>query len=128
VTYDVEDPPLGYDIGPGTYRVRPAYRSGYAIQVGADAYVSAVGTLFGLDNKPVSLVSGTVVSLDKPQEQPMPFFTNSIGRFAVPNLRPGGQYRVDLTAGRGRFFIAVPQKSEGLLQLYQIKVDQGEAK
>jgi outer membrane usher protein len=128
VTYDVDNPPPGYDIGPGTYRVRPPYRSGYAIQVGTDAFVSAVGTVVAIDGKPIALSAGSVVALDKPGEKPLPFFTNTVGRFAVQNLRPGGRYRVDLSEGRGSFTIAVPQNSAGLLQMDQIKADQGEAK
>ncbi|MDB5725796.1 MAG: hypothetical protein JWQ16_2550, partial [Novosphingobium sp.] len=125
---DVENPPSGYDIGPGTYRVRPPYRSGYAIQVGTDAYVSAVGTVIGMDGKPIALSAGSVAALDRPDEKPLPFFTNTVGRFAVQNLRPGGRYRVDLSEGRGSFTIVVPQNSAGLLQMDQIKADQGEAK
>src|SRR3546814_14233347 len=30
VQYDVEDPPTGYDTGPGVFRVHPPYKSGYA--------------------------------------------------------------------------------------------------
>jgi outer membrane usher protein len=128
VTYDVQDPPPGYDIGPGTYRVRPAYRSGYAIQIGTEAFVSAVGTLVRPDGKPVSLIVGSIVSLDRPQEKAMQFFTNTAGRFAAQNLRPGGLYRVDLSEGRGNFTITVPPNSDGLLQMNQIQVDQGEAR
>ncbi|MEO5867939.1 MAG: fimbria/pilus outer membrane usher protein [Sphingomonas sp.] len=125
ITYDVDNPPPGYDIGPGTYRVHPPYRSGYAIEIGTDSFVSATGTLLGEDGKPVSLIGGGVVALDKPGAEPIPFFTNTVGRFAVQNLRPGGKYRVDLADGRGSFEIDVPASSAGLVQMDQVKLGQG---
>jgi len=124
VTYDIDNPPAGYDIGPGTYRVYPPYRSGYAIQIGTDAFVSAVGTLLGEDGKPVSLTGGAVVEIDRPAATPIPFFTNSAGRFAVQTLRPGGKYRVDLADGQGSFEIDVPANSSGLVQMNQVKLGQ----
>src|SRR3546814_3319518 len=45
VQYDVEDPPTGYDTGPGVFRVHPPYKSGYAARIGTDAFASALGTL-----------------------------------------------------------------------------------
>ena len=93
VQYDVEDPPTGYDTGPGVFRVRPAYKSGYAARIGTDAFASAMGTLELAPKKPVSLIGGRVTLQDvKDGEnpQPIPFFTNSIGRFAIANLLPGG--------------------------------------
>jgi outer membrane usher protein len=128
ITYDVENPPPGYDIGPGIYRIRPSYHSGYAIEVGTAAFVSAVGTLIGEDGKPVALAVGTISPLDQPNAAATPFFTNGAGRFAVQNLLPGGKYRVSLAEGRGSFDVVVPQDSSGLLRLNEIRIGQGEAK
>jgi outer membrane usher protein len=120
VQYDVEDPPAGYDIGTGVVRVRPAYRSGYVIEVGAADFASAFGVLTEADGTPIKLVGGKVTALDKPDGPTLPFFTNSAGRFAVSNLRPGAQYRVELfeTGGRLRTFdFAIPADSTGLVDL-----------
>ena len=120
VQYDVEDPPAGYDVGSGVVRVRPAYRSGYAIEVGAADFASAFGVLRNADGTPVALVGGKVTALDKPDGPTTPFFTNSVGRFAVANLRPGTQYRVELFEKGGRlrtFDFAVPNDTAGLVDL-----------
>ncbi len=124
IQYDVQDPPAGYDIGPGIYRVTPPYRSGYAIRVGTDAFVSAVGTLMLPEGGPASLLGGRVIPLDgRPAEasQPMPFFTNSAGRFAIPNLYPGRRYRVEIYSASGgvirSFAFTVPADSDGLVNL-----------
>lgn len=124
VQYDVEDPPTGYDIGPGVVRVHPPYKSGYKLRIGTDAFVSAVGTLIRSADKPVSLIGGRVTLLDvKTGEnpQPVPFFTNSVGRFSIANLLPGRKYLVETYSHSGTidraFEFSVPAESDGLLNL-----------
>lgn len=120
VQYDVRDPPTGYDIGPGVLRVRPSYRSGYAIQVGTDAFVTALGTLLQPNGQPVSLAGGRATALDRPDLQPVAFFTNAVGRFGVAGLRPGLRYKVELYTPRGAvpaFEFTVPQDTDGLVNL-----------
>lgn len=123
VQYDVEDAPTGYDIGSGVLRIRPPYRSGYAYRVGTDAFVSAIGTLQRA-GEPVSLVGGRITLLDvKPGEnpQPLPFFTNTVGRFAIGSLLPGRRYLVETYGAGGTtdrsFEFTVPADSDGLMDL-----------
>lgn len=117
VQYDVERPPPGYDIGTGVVRVKPTYRSGYALEIGTDAFVSAMGTLMGRDGKPVSLAGGRVIGRDGKDAEPIPFFTNSAGRFAIQNLRPGVSYRVELFNAPGGLEFTVPSDTTGLVDL-----------
>jgi len=123
VQYDVEDPPTGYDIGPGVIRVRPPYRSGYAIRIGTDAFVSAMGKLVG-SKGPVALIGGRVTLLDVQDgdsPEPIPFFTNSVGRFAIVNLLPGRRYLVETYGHNGTidrsFEFTVPADTDGLVDL-----------
>jgi outer membrane usher protein len=122
--------PPGYDIGDGVLRVSPSYRSGYAIEVGSAAFVSAMGRLVSRDGKPVPLASGrislirapTAPVLSSPQEielaKPKPFFTNSVGRFAAQNLEPGQRYRIELfTAPPVSFELQIPTDTTGLVDL-----------
>ncbi|MDQ8758003.1 hypothetical protein RCO27_17390 [Sphingosinicella sp. LHD-64] len=125
VQYDVEDPPTGYDVGPGVVRVRPPYRSGYALRIGTDAFVSAIGTLLLPDRQPVSLVGGRVILLGEPAGEPVPFFTNSVGRFAVANLLPGRRYKVEIYGRPGTFEFEVPQDSTGLVDLSTVLLGAG---
>ena len=127
VQYDVENPPTGYDIGPGIARVRPPYRSGYAMRIGTDAFVSAMGTLVS-DAKPVSLIGGRVTLLDVQEgenPQPIPFFTNSVGRFAIVNLLPGRRYLVETYGKDGSvdrsFEFTVPADTDGLVDLGTVR-------
>jgi len=123
VRYDVLGVPPGYDIGEGVRRVRPGYKSGYAIQVGSDAFVSALGRLVGNAGKPAALISGRVRLLDDPTAEPELFFTNSVGRFAIQKLIPGKTYRVELfTSPAAGFEFTVPADNEGLLDLKTVAV------
>lgn len=128
VQYDVENPPAGYDTGPGVARVNPPYRSGYAMRIGTDAFVSAMGTLKLAPDRPVALVGGRVSLLnvregDNPQ--PIPFFTNSVGRFAISNLLPGRRYVVETYGRNGTidrsFEFAIPADTDGLVDLGAVR-------
>ena len=44
---EAEDPPEGYDLGSGIFDVRPDYKSGYALTVGSERGVMAIGSLGG---------------------------------------------------------------------------------
>ena len=121
VRYDVLDAPLGYDIGEGILRVRPTYKSGYSVQVGSDAFVSALGRIVGNGGRPAALLSGRVRPVDEPNAEPELFFTNSVGRFAVQKLKPGKTYRVDLfTSPSAGFEFSVPADNEGLLDMQTV--------
>lgn len=123
VRYDAIDAPLGYDIGEGVVRVHPTYRSGYAIEVGSEEFVSAVGRLVGNGGKPVALVSGRLRDLSNPDEEPELFFTNSVGRFALQSLAPGRRYRVELLVSPVQGFeFTVPEDTDGLLDLQTVNI------
>ncbi len=128
VQYDVEDPPTGYDTGTGVFRVYPSYKSGYAARIGTDAFVSAMGTLVLGPDQPVSLIGGRVTLLDVEEGEnpkPLPFFTNSVGRFAIANLLPGRRYLVETYGPNGSidksFEFTVPADTDGLVSLGTVR-------
>lgn len=122
VQYDIENPPLGYDVGPGSVRVKPPYRSGYKLRVGTDAFASAMGILHRAGGAPAGLVAGQALALDGQDKEAAAFFTNSAGRFSVMNLRPGVRYRVTLNHGAGTFEFNVPHDTTGLVDLGSISL------
>ncbi len=131
VQYDVEDPPVGYDTGPGVFRVHPPYKSGYAARIGTESFASAMGTLMLTSEKPVSLIGGRVTLLDVTEgdtPQPTPFFTNSAGRFAISNLLPGRRYLVETYGANGTvnraFEFTVPEDTDGLVNLGTVRSGQ----
>ena len=121
--YDVVDAPPGYDLGEGIIRVHPTYRSGYSIEIGTNAFVSAVGSITGIGDVPLALISGRVRPSDDPTSDGQAFFSNSVGRFAIQGLEPGRKYRVELfTSPRQVFEFEVPADSDGLLNLHAVSV------
>jgi outer membrane usher protein len=93
VEVEVDELPVGYDIGAGRFGLRPSLASGYALQVGSAASVSVLGTLQGPDGAPVALMGGQAIDLDDPAAPPVTVLSNSVGRFAAQPLRPG-RYRI----------------------------------
>lgn len=123
IRYDVLDPPRGYDIGSGVFRVKPANRSGFAFTVGTDAFVTAYGTLQRSGGEAVGLAAGVMRSMTDPDAPPVNVFTNRVGRFALSGLKPGSRYSVELRDIEGTAFeFQVPADTEGLLNLQIIEV------
>lgn len=117
IAVDAPTAPAGVDLGQGSFRLFPPYRSGYALTVGSSYTVTALGRLLNRDGEPVALVTGTATELAHPDREPIPVFTNRVGRFGAPGLAPG-RWRIDmLDPQKSRFIIVVPEKAEGVLRL-----------
>jgi len=96
VPYDVEDLPLGYDLGSGLFQLQPRLHSGYALTVGSAFNTTATGLMLDARGEPVSLRSGRAVSLDDPDAPQTEVITNRSGRFAVAGLS-AGRWRITLS-------------------------------
>lgn len=124
VPLDVKDAPPGTDIGQGTFRVFPSYRSGYVVTVGSDYNVTALGVMLDADGQPVSLVSGTATEVAHPERAGQTVFTNRQGRFGATGLAPG-KWRIEmLDAARSVFTIVIPEKKTGIVQLGEIRAEE----
>lgn len=95
VPYDVEDLPIGYNLGSGLFQVQPRLHSGYALTVGSAYYVTASGIMLDEQGAVVSLRSGRALSLDDRDAPQADVVTNRQGRFAVSGLSPG-RWRITL--------------------------------
>ena len=122
ITYDIDSTDEVYDVGNGVDRVRVRTGGGAQLTIGSARYVSAIGTLVSGDN-PVSLASGSVSSESDEGFEPLPFFTNSVGRFSVIGLAAGERYRVRLRDGR-EFFIEVPDDNGGLYKVEIVTIEE----
>ena len=125
VQYDVADTDLGIDIGDGVAQVDPPYRAGYAVTVGSAYYLSATGFVEA-GGEPVALAGGSVRALNDEAFEPLPFFTNSAGRFAIVGLAPGGRYEVVLNDGK-RFVFDVPPDTRSLIRLGTVETTEAQA-
>jgi outer membrane usher protein len=117
ITVDAPEAPAGYDIGQGSFRVFPPYRSGYLLQVGSDYMVTALGRLINRDGEPVSLVTGSATELAHPEREALTIFTNRDGRFGAVGLAPG-RWRIQMNDDlRSSYVIEVPADAEGILRV-----------
>jgi outer membrane usher protein len=89
VSIAVEDPPDGYDIGSGTFRIYPPLFGGYSFIVGSDLANTVSGTLLLPNGAPASLIAGLATSADWPNVAPITVFTNAAGQFSATGLGEG---------------------------------------
>jgi outer membrane usher protein FimD/PapC len=123
INYDVEDLPLGYDLGEGAFALKPPYQAGYSLQVGSDATVTMIGALIDqASSKPLGLVAGEAIYQNDPDIPPIIFFSNRKGRFAISGMRPG-DYQLKLATQPERNLRVVVEKgANALLRMGDIKV------
>lgn len=117
VTVDVQNAPIGTDIGQGSFKLFPGYRSGYVLEVGSDYYITATGSMRDAEGQPVALVSGKATELAHPDRAPVTVFTNRQGRFGATGLAPG-KWRIEmLDANKSVYEITIPADAEGVVRL-----------
>lgn len=113
---DVDDLPLGYSLGAGSFDLRSPFRGGYALMVGSGRSVSAYGTLVDAAGAPLALLSGVAFpASDRTLE--VGVITNSSGRFAAEGLSPGA-WHIEMSSGDGTitYTLVVPEGTDGLLR------------
>lgn len=115
------DAPLGANLGEGSFRLLPPYRSGYRLNVGSDYMVSVVGRLLGTNGEPITLIAGTATELAHPKREPVALFTNAAGRFGATGLAPG-RWRITLTdPDRTSFDIDIPANAPATIALGDLR-------
>ena len=121
ITVDAPNAPAGVDLGRGSFRVFPPYRSGYLLTVGSAYSLTAIGRLLNRDGEPVSLVTGTATELAHPDREPVTIFTNREGRFGATGLAPG-RWRIQmLDELRSTYEIEVPENPGGVLRVGDLR-------
>ena len=116
ITVEAPEAPQGADIGRGSFRLFPPYRSGYDLVVGTDYSVTAVGRMLDRDGAPVSLIAGRATELAHPDREPVTLFTNREGRFGATGLAPG-RWRIEmLTEPPTVYIIDVPPEATGVVR------------
>jgi len=127
VTYDVPEAPAGYDIGTGSFRAIPPYKSGYQVEVGSDYSLTAWGRLLDRAGEPVPLLAGKAVELAEGGKTVI-LFTSRDGRFAAQGLRPG-RWRIEMPATPPLTYdIDVAKGTTSLVNVGDLKPSAEEAK
>ena len=125
IPFDLRDAPVGVDVGQGSFKVFPAYRSGYRLEVGSDYHLTALGTMLDVDGEPVSLVSGTATEMSHPDRAGLTIFTNRQGRFGAVGLAPGKWRLQMLDVKKSTFVIDVPANADGIVRLGEVRAEKG---
>ncbi len=125
--YDVDDLPVGYDLGTREFTLQPSYRAGYALTVGSAHSVTAFGTLLDAKGEPVGLVTGTATRPAGGGPK-VNLFTNGAGRFAAQGLAPG-RWQIEMaTEPVQHFMLEIPEGTTGLYRAGTLAPEpQGEA-
>jgi outer membrane usher protein len=125
VAYDVPAAPAGYDIGSGSFRAVPPYRSGYEIIVGSDYSLMALGRLLDRNGEPVPLLAGQAVE-QAPGGKTVTLFTSRDGRFVAQGLRPG-HWRIEMpTIPHATYDLVIEKGPTGLVQVGDLKPERTE--
>ena len=115
ISVDVDDLPLGYDLGAGAFDFIAPYKAGYGLTVGSNYTVTAYGTMVDEYGEPVSLLTGMAWSEINP-ERKVEIFTNRVGRFGAQGLAPG-IWTVEMnTEPKSSYSIDVPEGTVGLFK------------
>ena len=117
VRIDVEDAPVGYDIGDSQYTTVPGPAAGYSIMVGSDDSRMLLGIAVDAAGAPLALLGGTLRLLGKDEVEPVLVFTNRAGRFAGNGLRPGTYELILGTEQRFVGELVIPQKADGVVEV-----------
>lgn len=125
VPYDVKDLPPGYDLGAGNFQVYPWYHSGYALKVGSPYNVTALGHMVDADGQPLSLRTGSAVSLTDPHAPHRDVITNRTGRFVAIGLSPG-RWRITM-AGGYTYEITITKEAGMLVQSGDLRPESGQS-
>ena len=122
--FDVEDLPIGYDLGDGQFSTKPPLYAGYKVEIGSAGSFTVLGNIVSEETgKPVAYVGGKVESLDRPEVEDIQAFSNRNGRLAATGLAPG-EYRLTIFASPNfvKTFV-IEDGSEALIDLGTIRVE-----
>lgn len=112
ITVEAPEAPAGTDLGTGTFRIIPQYRSGYKMIVGSEFSLTAIGVLLGSNGAPVSLAIGKITQAEGDDPISYEVFTNREGRFGIPGLAPG-KWRLEMMdEEKTTVIIAIPDTPE----------------
>ncbi|MCK8516027.1 fimbria/pilus outer membrane usher protein [Methylonatrum kenyense] len=113
---DVEDLPLGYDIGEGRIGVLPGGFSGHHFVIGSDESRTLLGFIKDSDGEPFSLATGRLTRIDQEDDRIRSIFTNRTGRFVGERL-PAGTFILTMDGYDGEIEIDIPEDAEGLIDV-----------
>jgi outer membrane usher protein len=126
MTVDAPTAKGGVDLGQGSFRLYPSYRSGYVLTVGSEYSITAMGRMLNEDGDPVSLVTGVATEQAHPEKQGASVFTNRDGKFGIAGLAPGKWTIVMADDRKSTFDITIEKTAEGAVRMGDIRARRGQ--
>ena len=123
--YDVEDLPIGYDLGAGQFTTSPPAFSGYRVKIGSGASYTMVGKVLKAKSGDIMpYIGGRLERLDGDEAgETYSAFTNRNGRLAATGLLPG-RYLLKLFTQPGHSQeIVIPDTPNPLVDIGDIRVE-----
>ena len=121
--YDVENLPIGYDLGEGQYSTRAPLYAGYKIEVGSGASFTIIGQLKDSQTgEALPNYGGRLEPLNDPSGETIPAFTNRNGRLAASGIKAGRYKLIIFNDPSFEKIITIPEKGEPLIHLGDLEV------
>lgn len=121
---DIDNLPIGYDLGTGGFTLRPYQFSGYQLTVGSGKSYTVVGKVE--DKKTgafIPYLGGRLKSLDDSGAPVIPAFTNRKGRLAASGLKTGRYQLTLFTEPEFTREVVIVEDSPNLFDIGVIEVD-----
>ncbi len=126
ISVDAPQAPGGFDLGQGSFRAYPPYKSGYVYTVGSEYSVTAMGRLLNEDGEAISLLTGRATEVANPEREALTVFTNREGKFGITGLRPG-KWRIEMLDDRKSVFeITIANEAEGAVKVGDLTARKGQ--
>lgn len=118
IIYDAPNAPAGFDIGAGSTRVMPPYRSGFVVTVGSEYGVTVIGRLLTSAGEPVTFIAGQAVEQGG-EGRRVEIFTNRSGTFGAGGLK-AGVWRIEMLGGL-TYELVIPETPEGIARVGDLR-------
>lgn len=117
VSLEVEDLPLGYDLGSDGAHFFSPYKAGHKVTLGNAYSVTAMGTLLDREGKPLALIAGEAWEEGAPDGRRVELFTNRTGRFGAQGVAPG-RWIIEMPSAGGplRYALEVSEGTQGFFK------------
>lgn len=120
--YDVDDLPLGYDLGTGISNINAPLYAGYNIKIGSALNSTVIATALDPEGTPIAFTPGTLTSSDHPSIEPIEMFTNGKGRFGATGIGAGTwELRLDSKPYPVIIYFKIEEEPDSLIRLGTLK-------
>lgn len=111
--YDVDDLPIGYDLGDGNFDLLAPLHAGYKLVVGSDYSISVLGILVNEYDEAIPYLTGVAELISGEDAKSVQIFTNKSGRFGEAFKQ--GTWRITLnTSPKTIYEFTIPKSATGL--------------